>query len=283
MASTSERVVFWYGCNATRHGDIIHSAIELLRAVGVESDPAGGPAYCCGTAKDGNLAAAAGMASRTVDKFNQSGRDKVVTWCPSCHRHAGTFMQGVNPAKFEVSHITQMLHARRDVLAPLLTHPIERRVVLHAHSGFHEVDAYPLIADLLRLIPGLELIVTDYAAPGHMCSAVSAVPAALKDVVRTSVELCHEHDSDTLVTAFHACQRILCGLATTDGIKAVNYVNLLIEAMGLPVPADEYSEWKNAGSETALREKIGAERISRIGADFFTQQVMPELRKLPEK
>ena len=66
----SERVVFWYGCNAIRHGDIIHSAIELLRAVGIDSDPAGGPAYCCGTAKDGNLAAAAGMAARTVEKFN---------------------------------------------------------------------------------------------------------------------------------------------------------------------------------------------------------------------
>jgi Fe-S oxidoreductase len=279
----SERVVFWYGCNAVRHGDIIHSAIELLRAVGIDSDPAGGPAYCCGTAKDGNLSAAAGMAARTVEKFNASGRDKVVTWCPSCHRHAGTFMSGVTTANFEVAHITEMLHARRHRLAPLLTQRLERKVVLHAHSGFHEVDAYPLIADLLRLIPGLELVVTDYLAPGHMCSAVSAIPAALKDVVRQSVDLCNENDSDTLVTAFHACQRILCGLATTDGIKVVNYVNLLVEAMGLTPPADEYAQWKNAGSEAAIIEKIGPERMTKIGTDFFAKQIMPELRKLPEK
>jgi Fe-S oxidoreductase len=279
----SERVVFWYGCNAVRHGDIIHSAIELLRAVGIESDPAGGPAYCCGTAKDGNLDAAAGMAARTVEKFNASGRDTVVTWCPSCHRHAGTFMSGVNTANFGVSHITEMLHARRHLLAPLLTHRIGRRVVLHVHSGFHEVDAYPLIADLLRLIPGLDLVVTDYLAPGHMCSAVSAIPAALKDVVRQSVALCEEHDSDTLVTAFHACQRLLCGLATTDGITVVNYVNLLIEAMGIAPPPDEYAQWKNAGSEAAIMEKIGPARIAKIGADFFAKQVLPELRKLPEK
>jgi Fe-S oxidoreductase len=223
------------------------------------------------------------MAARTVEKFNASGRDKVVTWCPSCHRHAGTFMSGVGTAKFEVSHITEMLHARRHLLAPLLTHRLERKVVLHAHSGFHEVDAYPLVADLLRLIPGLELVVTDYLAPGHMCSAVSAVPAALKDVVRQSVALCEEHDSETLVTAFHACQRILCGLATTDGIHVVNYVNLLVEAMGLTPPPDEYAQWKNAGSETAIIEKIGPERMAKIGADFFAKQIMPELRKLPEK
>ena len=283
MGTISERVVFWYGCNAVRHGDIIHSAIELLRSVGIESDPAGGPAYCCGTAKDGNLDAAAGMAARTVEKFNASGRDKVVTWCPSCHRHAGTFMTGVNTAQFTVSHITEMLHARRHLLAPLLTHAVERRVVLHQHSGFHEVDAYPLIADLLRLVPGLELIVTDYAAPGHMCSALAPHPAALKDVARRSVELCAENDSDTLVTAFHACQRLLCGLATTDSIRVVNYVNLLVEAMGLTPAPDEYAAWKNAGSEAAIRAQIGPERIARIGAEFFAKQMLPELRKLPEK
>ncbi len=283
MGTLRERVIFWYGCNAVRHGDIIHSAIELLRAVGIDSDPAGGPAYCCGTAKDGNLAAAAGMAARTVEKFNASGRDKVVTWCPSCHRHAGTFMEGVNPAKFEVSHIIEMLHARRHLLAPRLTHAVERRVVLHVHSGFHEVDAYPLVADLLRLIPGLELVVADFAAPGHMCSALAAVPAALKDVQRQSVAFCATHGSDTLVTAFHACQRLLCGLATTDGIKVVNYVNLLVEAMGLTPPPDEYAEWKNAGSEAAIMEKIGAERIAKIGPEFFAKQMLPELRKLPEK
>jgi Fe-S oxidoreductase len=283
MAAMSERVVFWYGCNAIRHGDIIHSAIALLNAVGVETDVAGGPAYCCGTIKDGNLQAAAGMASRTVEKFNATGRDKVVTWCPSCHRHMGTFMTGISTANFEVAHITEVLHARRHLLAPLLTQRLDRKVVLHAHTGFHEVDAYPLVADLLRLIPGLDIVVTDYAAPGHMCSALATVPAALKDVVRHCVDLTAAHGTDTLVTVFHSCQRLLCGLATTDGIKVVNYVNLLAEAMGMEVAPDDYAQWKNAGSEAAITEMIGAERIANIGADFFAKQVMPELRKLPEK
>jgi hypothetical protein len=279
----TERVVFWYGCNAIRHGDIIHSAIALLRTVDIESEPAGGPAYCCGTMLDGNLDGAAGMAARTVKKFNQSGRDKVVTWCPSCHRHMGTFMTGVGSANFEVSHITEMLHARRHLLAPLLKHRIERKVVLHTHTGFHEVDANPLVADLLRLIPGLEVVVTDYSAPGHMCSALVPVPAALKDVVRRCVDLTAMHGTDTLVTVFHSCQRLLCGLATTDGITVSNYVNLLTEAMGIAAPPDEYAQWKNAGSDAAIIEQIGPERMAKIGAKFFATQVMPELRRLPEK
>ena len=283
MAAVSERVVFWYGCNAIRHGDIIHSAIALLRAVGVESDPAGGPAYCCGTTEDGNLQSAAGMAANTIRKFNRSGRETVVTWCPSCHRHMGTFMSGVASANFEVAHITQMLHARRHLLAPLLAHRVERKVLLHTHTGFHEADANTMVADLLRLIPGLDLVVTDYSAPGHMCSALVPVPAALKDTVRRNVELTAEHGSDTLVTVFHSCQRLLCGLATTDGVEVVNYVNLLTHAMGIAALPDEYTQWKNAGSDAEIMARVGPERIAKVGVKFFETQVLPELRRLPEK
>jgi Fe-S oxidoreductase len=283
VAEVNERVVFWYGCNAVRHGDIVHSAIALLRAVGVEAEPAGGPAYCCGTMMDGNLNGAAGMAARTLKKFNRSGRDKVVTWCPSCHRHMGTFMTAFGSANFEVAHITETLHARRHLLAPLLTYRIERKVLLHNHTGFHEVDSNPMVAELLRLIPGLEVVVTDYSAPGHMCSALVPVPAALKDVVRSSVELTTMHGADALVTVFHSCQRLLCGLATTDDIEVVNYVNLLAQAMGIAVAPGEYARWKNAGSEAAIVEQIGAERIAKIGARKFDKLVMPELRRLPEK
>lgn len=282
MAAVSERVVFWYGCNVIRHGDIVHGAVELLRAVGIEPEPAGGPAYCCGTMLDGHLDGAAGMAARTLKRFNRSGRDTVVTWCPSCHRHMGTFMTAFGAAHFGVSHFTETLHARRHLLAPRLTQRIERKVVLHLHTGFHEVNANPLVADLLRLIPGLEVVVDEYAAPGHMCSALVPVPAALKDVVRRCVALTASHRADALVTVFHSCQRLLCGLGATDGIEVVNYVNLLLQAMGRPLP-DEYAQWKNAGSDAAIVERIGPQRMAKVGTGFFAAQIMPELRKLPEK
>ena len=72
-------------------------------------------------------------------------------------------------------------------------------------------------------------------------------------------------------------------LATTDRIKVINYVSLLMESMGIATAPDEYAQWKNAGSEAAIRESIGPERIAKIGAEFFAKQVLPELRRLPEK
>ena len=54
----AEPVTFWYGCNVLRHGDIIHACLDILRAIGFEASPVGGPDYCCGTVKDAYRAAA---------------------------------------------------------------------------------------------------------------------------------------------------------------------------------------------------------------------------------
>lgn len=278
----TDKVTFWYGCNVVRHGDIIHSAINLLQAVGIEVTPAGGAGYCCGTAKDGNLRAAEGMGKRTVEKFNDHGTGQVVSWCPSCYRHMNAFMGEYTAPQFQLSHFTQLLHARRDVLQSKLVHRVDRKVMLHKHFGFHEVDVNPLVEDLLRLIPGLELVQTEFSAPGHMCSALSRVPAALKDATRA---LCGEAAAaqvDTVVTVFHSCQRLLCGLEGSEAFAVVNYVNLLTESMGLTT-RDDYKAWKLAGSEAAVVASIGQTRIAAMGEKLFRESILPELLRAPSK
>ena len=124
MAVTPDaNVTFWYGCNMTRHGEIVRLVTHILEAVGVAAAPAGGPGYCCGSTQEANARIAAGMAARTVEKFNQAGRDTVVTWCPSCHMNMDDLMAPVTETAFETQHITQLLAARAERLRPLLTHP----------------------------------------------------------------------------------------------------------------------------------------------------------------
>ena len=277
----SESVVFWYGCNVLRHGDIIHACVELMKAVGVESTAVGGPSYCCGTSKDSSLQAAEGMARRTVEKFNDFGKN-VVTWCPSCHRHMNSFMTGYNETSFEVSHFAQLLHQRRDRLASRLTQAVERKVLLHKHFGFHEVDINPLVADLLRMVPGLTLIDPDYAAPGHMCSALQAVPAAMKDVTHATVDRANASAVDAVVTVFHSCQRLLCGLEASENFRVMNYVNILAEALGLQMH-DEYGAWKKAADDEAIAALVGADRITKVGEAFFRRALLPEIKSKPLK
>ena len=275
----NDRVVFWYGCNVLRHGDILHAAVEVMRAAGIEPSPVGGPGYCCGSPKDANLRAAEGMAVRTVQKFNAASEGEVVTWCPSCHRHMGSFMTQYQEPTFTFAHITQALHERKHLLAERMTHTVSRRVVLHQHVGFREVDVNALVTDLLRIVPGIEVCPTDHAAPGYMCSTLMPVPDAMKANTRKLCELAHSTGAHDVVTIFHSCQRLLCGLEATEPFGVVNYITLLAQGLGFE-HVDEFKQWKNAGSAEAVEQMVGAERIERIGRDRF-EQVLPDILRKP--
>jgi Fe-S oxidoreductase len=218
------------------------------------------------------------MAARTVEKFNQAGRDTVVTWCPSCHMNMDDLMAPATEAAFETQHITQLLAARGGRLRPLLTNAVRARVLLHAHYGFH--GRVPVNADvpmLLRMIPGLTVLDHPLRVPGHMCSAIAPKPGLLTQTHRETLAAMEEIGADTLVTIFHSCHREAVSLERARQIRVVNWIHLLAEAMGLPY-TDEYKLWRNADDPRAA---IGAERIMAAGDAAFEQLVDPELRRPP--
>ena len=278
-----ESVTFWYGCNVLRHGDIIHACVDILRAIGFDAHPVGGPDYCCGTVKDANQTAAGGMATRTVGRFNslkrEQGNARVVSWCPSCHSHMHDFMEKGNERRFDMSYMVELLHTNRAKLAPLLVHRVPMRVVLHRHVGFNDrVAVNRMVPELLSLIPGVEVIEHDYRAPGYMCASLAAVPAALDDMVASSVRAVEETRADSLVTFFHQCDRELVGLEAIGATPVYNYIHLIARSMGLAYE-DEYKAWTKAGAGAAAL--VGAERVTKVGVEFFERAVMPELKKRP--
>jgi len=275
----SERIVFWYGCNVLRHGDIIHGCLDILRLLGIDARPAGGPDYCCGTGKDDNQTAADGMARRTVTRFNAMGRERVVAWCPSCHSHMTEFMGRAYPTDFGLTYLVDVLYERRDALAALLKHPVPMRVLLHQHVGFNDkVKVNEKVPALLRLIPGVEVVDDDYAAPGYMCALLSSVPRALEDMHRETLTRVALHRADAVVTTFHQCYREVVGLEAHANTPAYNYIHLLARSIGLDY-ADEYKAWKKAGPAAA--QLIGEKRLAQVGVQFFERALLPELVKRP--
>ena len=280
MAVTSrlDQVVFWYGCNMARHGEIIRLVTQILEAVGVDAAPAGGPAHCCGSPQEASARIAGGMASRTVEKFNATGRDQVVTWCPSCHMNMEDFMAPVTPPAFETQHITELLHARRERLRERMVRPVAARAVVHSHAGFNgRVPVNDLVPDLLRLVAGVEVIDPGLRVPGHMCSSISAVPGALAASQHATLDAMTAAQADTLVTVFHSCHREIVALERNRNFRVVNWIHLLAEGMGLAYQ-DEYKSWRNAEDP---RSAIGPERIAAAGDVAFERLVEPELRRPP--
>ena len=278
MAVTPAPAVFWYGCNMTRHGEVIRATALLLEAVGVAAAPAGGSGHCCGSPKDASARINEGMARRTIEKFNARAEGgQVITWCPSCHMNMQDSMAPVTPTAFETVHVTEVLHARQAALAPLLTRRVEARVLVHAHHGFNgRVPVNSLVPDLLRLIPGVTVLDHPYRAPGHMCSAITGVPGALADAQRATLAAMAEVGADTLVTIFHSCHRECVSLAR-HGVRVANWVHLLAEAAGIPAE-DLYGAWRNAADP---RGAVGEALLETSGEVAFTRLVEPELRRPP--
>jgi Fe-S oxidoreductase len=278
MDVTSETVTFWYGCNVLRHGDIIHACLDILRALGFDPRPVGGPDYCCGTVKDTSQTTAGGMAVRTVGRLNER-QARVVAWCPSCHSHMHEFMDHAAERRFDMTYLVALLHERRAQLAPLLVHRVPLRVIVHRHVGFNElVPVNRMVPELLALVPGVEVLEASYVAPGYMCASFAAVPKALDDLHRNTVGAAQAASADAVVTIFHQCYRELLGLDAAGATPVYNYIQLLARAMGLPYE-DEYKAWKRAGE--GARSLIGEERIAKVGIEFYERALLPELKKRP--
>lgn len=254
-----ERVVFWLGCHVLRHSDIIRSCMAVLERLGVDALPVGGARYCCGTIKDMNIAAAQTLGERTTNRFNEFGRDTVISYCPSCQVHLDNFMSETNETEFDFGHFVKFLHQKQEHLAGLLTKPIVKRVALHMHSGFQQrASINQMTLDLLNLIPGLEVIQHDVLAPGvHCTGAFVAIPGVNRDMLEGMLCLRHEHAVDAVVTIFHSCQRQLCALEAGHPVNVVNFVSLLATSMGVAEQTDLYKAWKNAGDEAAIRCRRG--------------------------
>jgi len=277
MAVSDERVTFWFGCNMLRHAEMIRLSIMLLERVGYDVSAVGGPAYCCGTVHDHEPRAASTMAARTVGRFNEGatrdGRDKVITWCPSCHMHMSDIMAPGNVTHFDIAHLSEILSDRAAQLTSVMNVPVKRRVLLHRHVGFAtHVAINSRVVSVFSRISGLELI-EGPAHPGHMCSALAPTPDALAAAARETWTAASANGCDTVCTIFHSCHRELTALDGRDNVCIRNWVQIVAEAMGI-IASDAYRDWRTGGTPD-----IAA--ISRAEDRWYRQLVEPELQRPP--
>jgi hypothetical protein len=275
----SEAITFWLGCNVLRHGDIVHACVDILHALGVDAKVVGGPDYCCGNVKDANLAVEAGMAKRTAQNLAAAGRGRVVAWCPSCHSQMNEVIGRAHEVPFSIGHFAELLLARRADLGKFFTREVPLRVMLHQHHPYdRRVPINAILAELLALVPGVEVLKSDYVAPGYMCSPLAAMPPVMQRMCARTVAQAREIGAQALVTIFHQCHRELLGLDADGHLPVYNYVQLMARSMGIEY-ADEYRAWKAAGS--AAKPLLGDSRIAAAGEALVDRALLPEFARRP--
>jgi heterodisulfide reductase subunit D len=230
--------VFYTGCNVLKTPHIALLALDIMDRVGVTYEVLGGPTHCCGVVqmRTGDIATSGRFAESTMDKLARSKSGQVVSWCPSCHTQFTETtlptiekMRGAKP--FEMTPFMLFLRRKLEELRPLLENRVEMRIALHRHPGIHGV--VEAAEDILRAVPGVELVDLGQPAVGMMSNYFRALPAYRRELQKNELDAAEAAGVDALVAVYHADHRELCAHERDYPFRIMNVLEIVGTSMGL--------------------------------------------------
>jgi len=185
--------VFYTGCNVLKTPHIALLALDIMDALGVTYHVLGGPSHCCGIVqmRTGDIATSGRFAESTMDKLARSKSGQVVSWCPSCHvQFTETTLPTIEKTRgarpFEMTPFMLFLRGNLDRLQPFLRRRVDMRVALHRHPGIKGV--VEAAEDILRAVPGVELVDLKQPAVGLMSNYFRALPAYRRELQKNELD-----------------------------------------------------------------------------------------------
>jgi heterodisulfide reductase subunit D len=230
--------VFYTGCNVLKTPHIALLALDIMDALDISYEVMGGPTHCCGIQqlRSGDLATFGRVAESALDKLSQSKTGQVISWCPSCHVQftemtlpAAEKTRGAKP--FDMTPFTMFVHKHLDRLRPLLCAPVPMRVALHKHPGVRGVVA--AAEDILRAIPGVELVDLAQPAVGLQANDLKPLPAHRRELQEAELKAAEAAGVDALVALYHSDHRELCAHERDFPFQILNLYEVVGASMGL--------------------------------------------------
>jgi len=240
--------VFYTGCNVLKTPHIALLALDIMDTLGVTYQVMGGPTHCCGILqlRSGDAEMSGRMGSNSIEKLSHSKSGQVISWCPSCHVQftettlpALERQRGARP--FEMTPFMRFLDGRLAQLIPHLQRRVEMRVGLHRHPGVAGV--MEAAAEILRAIPGVELVDLKQPAVGLQSASLGVLPAFKRELQLNELQAARDAGVDALVTVYHSEHRELCAHERDWPFRIVNILEVVGESMGLH-RQDRYKQLK---------------------------------------
>ena len=230
--------VFYTGCNVLKTPHIALLALDIMDALGITYMVMGGPTHCCGIVqmRAGDVATSGRMAESTLDKIAQSKTGQVLSWCPSCHvQFTETTLPTIERTRgakpFEMTPFMLFLRKNLDRLRPLFRERVPMRIALHRHPGIRGV--VEAAEDILRAVPGVELVDLQQPAVGLMSSYLRALPGYRRELQKSELEAAERAGVDALVAVYHADHRELCAHERDWPFRIMNVLEIVGGSMGL--------------------------------------------------
>jgi Fe-S oxidoreductase len=236
--TTAPDFVFYTGCNVLKTPHIALLALDIMDTLGITYQVLGGPSHCCGIVqmRTGDIATSGRFAESTMDKLARAKSGQVISWCPSCHvQFTETTLPTIERTRgarpFEMTPFMLFLRAHLDRLRPQLKERVEMRVALHRHPGIRGV--VEAAEDILRAVPGVELIDLGQPAVGLMSNYFRALPAYRRELQKKELDAAEAAQVDALVAVYHADHRELCAHERDYPFRIMNLLEIVGQSMGI--------------------------------------------------
>jgi heterodisulfide reductase subunit D len=266
-------VVFYTGCNVLKTPHIALLCLDIMDALGTDYKVMGGPTHCCGTGqlRAGDTETLSRYAANTISKLKQSKTGQVMAWCPSCFVQFSesvlpTFERATGEKAFDMTPFMRFLHANLESLRPLLKARVAMKVALHRHPGV--AGAMEAAEELLRAVPGVEIVKLDVPAVGLQSVNLGMLPAYKKELQLRELEAARDARVDALVAVYHSDHRELCAHERDWPFKILNVLEIVGESMGL-CQDDHYKNLKIKQDVDAIVAD-SRDLLQRHGVDLDT-------------
>lgn len=266
-------IVFYTGCNVIKTPHIALLVLEVLDALGVRYEVMGGTAACCGIQqfKRGDAKTAGRVAYNTIDRLSRPGAARVISWCPSCQIQIAevalpAYRESFGTVPFDMNSIAEFFVERLEALRRLFVHPVNKRVALQERSALPNVMA--AIKQVLRAIPGLEIVELDVPILSTQASHLSVLPEFKAELREREFRAAAEAGVTTFASIFHACHRELITYQQQVSFELINFMELIGESMGIRIP-DLYKRLRLMGDIDAVIAD-SADLIAAHGLDLET-------------
>lgn len=237
VPETAPDLVFYTGCNLLRTPHIGLLCLDVLDRLGATYEVYGGPGNCCGVLqfRPGDTENAGRQALSTIQRFHETGASEVLAWCPTCHIQFGEIalpsVESADGPMFDINMFPAYMARRLDDMKKLMTRPVNRKVALFEFPGSRGVSE--AVHDLLRAMPGLELVDLGIDRAGYQMSSLITMPDHLTETISGVLRAAEDAGVTTLCSVFHADHREISSHETEWPFEIVNYMDLIGESMGI--------------------------------------------------
>jgi heterodisulfide reductase subunit D len=278
--------VFYTGCNVLKTPHIALLALDVMDALGVTYRVMGGPSHCCSVVhfRTGDLEASGNFAESSLNKLASAKNGQVLSWCASCHVQFTEFnmpaherMTGSKP--FEMTPFMRFLLSRLDDLRPMLRRRVEMRVALHRHPGVPGI--MEAAEEILRAVPGIEIVDLHQPAVGLMSNYLRALPDYKRKLQLDELEAARAAKVDALVAVYHPDHRELCAHERDFPFRIINLLEIVGESMGLK-QEDRFKRLKKLQDvELIMAETRDLLTHHRVKEDAARQSIQAMLDEQP--